>query len=300
MRKHRTKKAATNCWSVRLYREGTSDQRVHLQLTFPTEDGKKARILSLVNALARPGEFLVDLDAYLPAFPKTVKGAKGRIRFLRHLVDEAMQKEIDQLPVRTGFMDLRHFATHSELLRADRSPQPLPRPFGTPGIVDRVGSRDGYERAVLNYAERSSYLVMAIGVALAAPIPSYFRMHGPRPGAAAIVSETAVFNLSGESSSGKSTAGNVSLSVSSSPERAGTFDFTQRGLSEFVANSNDLVAVIDDVEHAKISEQQLFTNILTVCQKIPGGASKMISAQSSYENLEWSTFAISSSPASIF
>ena len=66
------------------------------------------------------------------------------------------------------------------------------------------------------------------------------------------------------------------------------------------ANSNDLVAVIDDVEHAKISEQQLFTNILTVCQKIPGGASKMISAQSSYANLEWSTFALSSSPASIF
>ena len=197
-------------------------------------------------------------------------------------------------------MDLGHFATHSELLRADGSREPLPKPFGTPGIVDCVGSRKGYEREVLKIAERSSFLVMAIGVALAAPIPSYCRLHGPRPGAAPIVSETAVFNLSGASSSGKSTAGNVSLSVSSSPVRAGTFDFTQRGLSEFVANSNDLVAVIDDVEHAKISEQQLFTNILTVCQKIPGGTSKMISAQSSYDNLEWSTFAISSSPASIF
>ena len=83
--------------------------------------------------------------------------------------------------------------------------------------------------------ERSSFLVMAIGVGLAAPIPSYFNCTDARPGAAPIVSETAVFNLSGESSSGKSTAGNVSLSVSSSPERAGTFDFTPRGLAEFVS-----------------------------------------------------------------
>ena len=211
-----------------------------------------------------------------------------------------MQGGIDQLPERTGFMDLAHFATHSALLRADGSREPLPKPFGKPGIVDCVGSRKGYEREVLKIAERSSFLVMAIGVGLAAPIPSYFKLHGREAGAAPIVSETAVFNLSGVSSSGKSTAAKVSLSVSSSPERAGTFDFTPRGLSEFAANSNDLVAVIDDVEHAKISEQQLFTNIATVCQKIPGGASKMISTQSSYANLEWSTFAISSSPASIF
>ena len=197
-------------------------------------------------------------------------------------------------------MDLGHFATHSELLRADGSREPLPKSFGKPGIVDRVGRRSGYEREVLKCAECSSFLVMAVGVGLAAPIPSYFKLHGRRAGAAPIVSETAVFNLSGASASGKSTAAKVSLSVSSSPERAGTFDFTPRGLSEFAANSNDLVAVIDDVEHAKISEQQLFTNILTVCQKIPGGASKMISAQSSYANLDWSTFALSSSPASIF
>ena len=43
MRKHKTKKTSTNRWSVRLYREGTSDQRVHLQLTFPTQDAKRLK-----------------------------------------------------------------------------------------------------------------------------------------------------------------------------------------------------------------------------------------------------------------
>ena len=41
-------------------------------------------MLRVVNALARPQDFLVDLDAYLPAFPKATKEEDGRIRFLRN------------------------------------------------------------------------------------------------------------------------------------------------------------------------------------------------------------------------
>ena len=41
------------------------------------------------------------------------------------------------------------------------------------------------------------------------------------------------------------------MSLAGSPDRAGTLDFSRRGLAEMASASNDLVLVMDDTEKAE-------------------------------------------------
>jgi hypothetical protein len=152
---------------------------------------------------------------------------------------------------------------------------------------------------VLKLANESTHLAFAIGVALAAPLPSYVSVRrssdddlGP------LVRETAVFNFSGTSSSGKSSVCLAALSLAGSPDRAGSLDFSKRGLAEMASDSNDLTLVLDDTE--KADEGTLVKTLKIVVHFLPGGQSKQISrGADKFPPLHWSTFGLSSSPKSI-
>jgi hypothetical protein len=114
-----------------------------------------------------------------------------------------------------------------------------------------------------------------------------------------LVRETAVFNFSGISSSGKSSVCLAALSLPGSADRAGTLDFSKRGLAEMASDSNDLLLVLDDTE--KADEGTLVKTLKIVVHFLPGGQSKTISrVADKFPPLHWSTFGLSSSPKSIF
>jgi hypothetical protein len=119
-------------------------------------------------------------------------------------VDDA---PIELLPDKTGFVDADTFVTHGEILHADGRRTSVPRLSDTAGesFVDTKGTVEGTTEHVLKLANESTYLAFGIGVSLAAPLPTYVSIRrsadddlGP------LVRETADFNFSGPSSSGKS------------------------------------------------------------------------------------------------
>jgi hypothetical protein len=114
-----------------------------------------------------------------------------------------------------------------------------------------------------------------------------------------LVRETADFNFSGPSSSGKSSVCLAALSLAGSPARAETLDLSRRGLAEMASDSNDLVMVLDDTE--KADEKELVSTLKSVVHVLPGGKSRRISrGAEKYPPLQWSAFGLSSSPKSIF
>ena len=91
-------------------------------------------------------------------------------------------------------------------------------------------------------------------------------------------------------------------SIAGSPERAGVFDFTARGLAEIAHDSNDLLLVLDDTERAEDGPGVLVRALRGIVHMVPGGRSKMISRgadQNRFPQLRWSTFGLSSSPRPI-
>jgi Domain of unknown function (DUF927) len=113
-----------------------------------------------------------------------------------------------------------------------------------------------------------------------------------------LVRETAVFNLSRKSSSGKSSVCLAAMSLAGSPDRAGTLDFSRRGLAEMASASNDLLLVMDDTEKAE--EGELVKALKAMIHMVPGGRSKIISKSADqFPILRWSTFGLASSPRAI-
>jgi hypothetical protein len=287
-------------WSARILRKGSLVGPASVELTFPTRGGG-GRHFSAPYSEIRHRKTLVDkLLDLLPIFPLHV-GANptSQAEFVHKLVDAA---PIELQPDKTGFVDAETFVTHCEIIRADGSRAPVPSQGGAPvkSFADTQGTLEGTTKLVLKLANESTYLAFAIGVALAAPLPSYVSVRrssdddlGP------LVRETAVFNFSGTSSSGKSSVCLAALSLAGSPDRAGSLDFSKRGLAEMASDSNDLTLVLDDTE--KADEGTLVKTLKIVVHFLPGGQSKQISRSADkFPPLQWSAFALSSSPKSIF
>jgi hypothetical protein len=116
------------------------------------------------------------------------------------------------------------------------------------------------------------------------------------------VVETAVFNFSGSSSSGKSSACLAAISLAGSSDRAGSLDLSRRGLAEIASDSNDLAFVLDDTEKCEDDSGALVRTLKSVVHTVPGGRSKIISRgvdQARFPQLRWSSFALTSSPEPI-
>ena len=117
-----------------------------------------------------------------------------------------------------------------------------------------------------------------------------------------LVPETAVFNFSGESSSGKTSVRLASMSIAGASDRAGTLDFTRRGLAELANDHNDLPFATDDTENVEAGTGVLVGSLKSLVNMLPGGRSKKISKgvdPARFPELRWSTFGLSSSPLPI-
>jgi hypothetical protein len=169
-------------------------------------------------------------------------------------------------------------------------------------FVDLRGTAKGAKK-IPKLAMLSTYLAFGVGVALAAPLPSYIKCRRKDDNdVGGHLTETAVFNFSGRSSSGKSSICLAAMSLAGSPERAGSLDFTPRGLAEAAKDSNDLLLVLDDTEKAEDGSGALVKALKHIVHMVPGGKSKMISRgvdQTRFPTLRWSTFGLSSSPRPI-
>jgi hypothetical protein len=240
---HEPSKSIRAEWSARILRQGSLVGEAFIEFSFPTRGGGQSRILAPYNNIEdRHKNRLIDeLTNLLPIFPPAAgSNEDAQIKFIRELVDTA---SIELLPEKTGFVDANTFVTHSEILHSDGSRTPVPTRSGPAGksFADIKGTPKGTTELVLKLAIESTYLAFGIGVSLAAPLPSYMSVRrsadddlGP------LVRETADFNFSGRSSSGKSSVCLATLSLLSSPDRAGTLDFSKRGLAEMASDSNDL------------------------------------------------------------
>jgi uncharacterized protein DUF927 len=287
-------------WSVRILRHGSLTGPTFIEFKFPTEGGGLSELTVRNSDLRHKTQLLDQFSDYLPIFPTGVsKADASQHDFIRALVSSTASS-IVLLPDATGFIDRETFVTYTEIIHADgrRRVRPRLNETQTSDVVDIKGTREG-ARKLLKLARYSTYLAFGIGVALAAPLPSYVKLRRKQDESIPeLVRETAVFNLSGESSSGKSSVCLAALSLAGSPDRAGTLDFSRRGLAEMASASNDLVMVMDDTEKAE--EGDLVKALKTMIHMVPGGRSKIISKSADkFPILRWSTFGLASSPRPI-
>jgi hypothetical protein len=287
-------------WSVRILRHGSLTGPAFIEFKFPTRGGGLSELSVRHSDLRHNRQLLDQFSDYLPIFPADVgKSDTAQFEFIKRLVSSAASS-IVLLPDATGFIDISTFVTHSEIIHADgsRSARPRLSEAESPVFADIKGTQEG-ARKLLKLARYSTYLAFGIGVALAAPLPSYVRLCGGEDESIPeLVRETAVFNLSGKSSSGKSSVCLAAMSLAGSPNRAGTLDFSRRGLAEMASASNDIVLIMDDTENAE--EGELVKALKAMIHMVPGGRSKTISKSADqFPILRWSTFGLSSSPRAI-
>ncbi len=290
-------------WKARVLRRGSLTGPAFIEFTFPTKGGGESVLRTAYSNLGRRhiGHLLDQFADYLPVFPAdAAKTDDAKYKFIKRVVD-AVSGAAELLPDRTGFIDRSTFVTHSEILHADGARVPVPRDLSpdAPRFDDTKGTPQGTTDLVLSVAKQSTYLAFAIGVALAAPLPTYVNLYR-RDGddLPSLVRETAVFNFSGTSSSGKSSICLAAMTLAESSLRAQPLDFTRRGLAELASDSNDLLLVLDDTEKAE--DGALVQVLKSLVNMVPSGQSKAISrGADQYPPLRWSTFALSSSPRSV-
>jgi Domain of unknown function (DUF927) len=287
-------------WSVRILRRGSLTGPAFVEFRFPTQGGGLCELAIRYSDLRHTNTLLDQFSDYLPIFPADVGTAStAQCEFIRGLVSSAASS-IVLLPDRTGFIDLDSFVTHSEIIHADGTRTACPRLIETetPAFADIKGTAEA-ARDLLKLARYSTYLAFGIGVAVAAPLPTYVKLARKQDESIPeLVRETAVFNFSGKSSSGKSSVCLAAMSLAGSPDRAGTLDFSRRGLAEMASASNDLVMVMDDTEKAE--EGDLVKALKAMIHMVPGGRSKIISKSADkFPILRWSTFGLASSPRAI-
>lgn len=159
----------------------------------------------------------------------------------------------------------------------------------------KSGLRIRWRNELRNPCSRSYYLCFGIGVAFAGPILNIINE-----------GEGCLFNIQGESTSGKTLTGRVCQSVFGG---VGTNDIityaaTERGLEEVCASRNDLALVLDELLQSGKSGQKLRDMMKTIAFRVAGGQSKTHASTVSgkgreLENLKWRLFGLTSSEATL-
>ncbi len=163
-------------------------------------------------------------------------------------------------------------------------------------IGEWLGDRQSWNCDVGEIALKSSYLTFAMGAGLAACLPSYVYASTNAP----LLSETAVFNFSGESGSGKTVVTEAIAGLCGPPRLIAKWDFTRRGLEEFNELRHDVPACLDDVENfVDAAGITLKAALRSVNQIVTSGQSKHLSKKAELPFLRWSNFGFTSSPKSL-
>ncbi len=146
-------------------------------------------------------------------------------------------------------------------------------------------------------ALHSTYLTFAICVALAGPLPKYVLDRCQKR----LVSETAIFNFSGESGTGRSSV-NRAAAGTFGPPVLGKWDFTRRGLEEVAEQKNDLVLILDDTETHSEEHLSFKTALKHVNQIVTSVLSKTIAKvarEASLPSMDWLAWGLTSSPETL-
>jgi len=162
-------------------------------------------------------------------------------------------------------------------------------------IGDSQGSKAIWDRDVGELALHSTFLTFGLSLSLACPLPSYVLARSKQR----LLSETAVFNLSGDSGSGKTSVVRGAAGVFGPPGLVRKWDFSRRGLEEQMEARNDLLAAFDDTETHTDEATRLPTAIRHMNQIPTSGQSKLLSERADMPLLSWTSFGLTSSPEPI-
>ena len=165
------------------------------------------------------------------------------------------------------------------------------------------GTREGWNEEVGKLLQYSSFATIAVLTALASPVPAYVLLRKSEdPSWRPAVSETSINNFAGDSGSGKTLATATAASLSGDPSDRAKWEFSRRGLEEYLHTRNEVGAIFDDVEKHTGDSMTLRRAITTLTQSLPDGTSKVVSRVArdhGLPRLTWSTFGLSSSPRAI-
>lgn len=207
------------------------------------------------------------------------------------------------LTERTGFRGVDAFVLPERMLGAAKGrfrwkKSPEDPQVGLAGRHKRFLT--DWNSSVGKLCSRSTYLSFAVCEALAAPLPGYAAALSEAGGDhKPMAAETATFNLSGESGTGRTECARVASSVVGHPDGFSSWNFTPRGLVEDLAQHNDVLLVLDDFEKCIGPTSKRRTDLCAATQAIPEGQPKSIAQIAKDGGLpahRWSTFALSSSP----
>jgi hypothetical protein len=165
------------------------------------------------------------------------------------------------------------------------------------------GTREGWNEEVGKLLQHSSFATIAVLTVLASPVPAYVLWRNSEdPSWRPALSETAIKNFAGDSGSGKTLATAIAASLSGDPSDRAKWEFSRRGLEEYLHTRNEVGAIFDDVEKHTGDSMTLRRAITTLTQTLPDGTSKVVSRVArdhGLPRLTWSTFGLSSSPRPI-
>ena len=160
------------------------------------------------------------------------------------------------------------------------------------------GDLSSYSRGVLIPALSSPYLSLAIVIPLAGALLGYISQKTGKK----LLTETAIVHFAGESSSGKTTLGLVAQSVFGSPAIETDYEATDRGITEHAYRRNNLALIIDDTESAGLSDEEVWSKMQKIAQRVPSGRGKAIAGRATKADLpelNWDCFTISTGPETL-
>jgi hypothetical protein len=281
-------------WSEKI--EDSKTKRTKLVLGFPTVAGK-LRAMSVPAGeredLKRIRKELLDYDARLPGSPDR------DFALIERLIAEAPVTPLVEID-KPGFTSSgKGFVLGKTLIGDAQGKYWWHEQSSAAALGTRRGTNERW-REVGALLAHSSFATLALLAILSSPIAKYIELcRSSKRSRGQAVSETTTFNFVGESASGKTLAAAIAASAIGNPSNRSKWDFTRRGLEEYLESRNEIGAIFDDVEK-HIGEQIKLQNAMAiVTQYVPEGHSKEISKTAANQGLSrtsWSTFALSSSP----
>src|ERR1035437_4855678 len=276
--------------ATRLIDERTGDSCIGFH--FPTwQHGPRFEVID-EDLAEQPGKVRERLKKRGAAFEGT---KDAQIAFTHKLLKQRLPEPLT-LAMKPGFRNRGGFVLGSQLLGTAKGSFWWDH-HAEYDIGDRCGGRAAWNHDVGKVAADSTYLTFALCVTLGAPLPTYVLDRCQKR----LVSETAVFNFSGESGSGKSSINRAAAGTFGLP-RLGKWDFTRRGLEESAEERNDLTVILDDTESHNEEHLSFKSALRYVNQIVTSGQSKTISKvarEARLPFLTWTAWGLTSSPKSL-
>lgn len=155
-----------------------------------------------------------------------------------------------------------------------------------------AGTLRTWQSMVAEPAAHSTAAATALLASLSGPLLRY-----------SALTESFLINLSGNSSSGKSTANRAALSVWGPPDGMSSWNASDRGLAEVASDNNDLVLVLDDIEQGESDPSNRLIKAVKSLHQLVSGQGRMYAKIVRGENhlplLNYKTVFLSSSPSTL-